>query len=279
MVHRSQIAFALVLFMNVLFVFHCPDLPAAETGLIKPGDKVGIQFTCRFPNGEIAASSSISVAKDSSLPKSVVFMPRSKDDPLEVTAGQGTRSSAFPVQFEDEIVARIAGSLPGMPLGEQRTIEIRSERSADVPAKEQFVQLALVRQRPKELRVTRDSYKSRTGKDPEVGTAYIFDPLIPGKVASVSENEVLIRFSAQPGSVVETPFGKGTIRENGNQFEIVIDAVKGRLVRTGPVVGCISDVQDRMFTIDYGHPLGGQPLACEVRTESIPGEKLSKKEE
>ena len=100
---------------------------------------------------------------------------------------------------------------------------------------------------------------------------------MPGKVASVSETEVLIRFSAQPGSVVETPFGKGTIRENENQFEIVSNAVKGTLVRTGPLVGRISGALDKMFTIDFGNPFGGETLACEVKAESIPQDKLTKK--
>ncbi len=93
----------------MLFALHCPNLPAAETGLVKPGDKVGIQFTCRFKNGEIAASTSSAVAADTSLRKSAVFLPRSKDDPLEAVAGQSARDvniSNFPVPFLDEIVAR-----------------------------------------------------------------------------------------------------------------------------------------------------------------------------
>ncbi len=278
MVYRSQIVIATVIFLNLFFIFHCPVLPAAETDLVKPGDKVGIQFTCRFPNGEIAASTSSAVAKDSSLSKSAVYMPRSKDDPLEVTAGQSVGAKVFPVIFLDEIASRISMSIPGMKFGETRTIEIRSERPADVPEKDQFLQLSRIRQRPKEIRMTRDEYKSRTKKDPEVGAEYALEPDTPGKVASVSENEVVIRFSAQPGSVVDTPFGKGTIRENGNQLEIVIDVVKGTLVLTGPIIGRISDVQERMFTIDYGHPFAGEPLTCDVKTEKVSKAKLSKEE-
>jgi FKBP-type peptidyl-prolyl cis-trans isomerase 2 len=253
-------------------------MSAAEMDLIQPGDKVGIQFTCRFPNGEIAASTSSAVAKDSSLRKSLVYLPRSKDDPLEVTAGLSAATKSFPVPMLDEIVARIAASLPRMTLGKTRTIEIRSERPADVPEKEQFLQLARIRELPKEIRMTGDEYKSRTGKDPEVGAEYALDPLLPAKVASVSQNEVLIRSSAQPGSVVETPFGKGTILENGNQVEIVIEAAAGTLVRMGPVVGRISDAQDKMFTIDFGNPFGGEPLTCEVKVEPISQDKLSKKD-
>jgi FKBP-type peptidyl-prolyl cis-trans isomerase 2 len=279
MFHRFSFFFAVLLFLCLSFPYHHSDSLAVEKDAIKLGDKVGIQFTCRFPNGEIAASTSTAIEADPSQRKSVVFLPRSKDDPVKVTAGESFGAKTFPASFEDEMVSRISISLVGMTPGETRTMEIRSERPANVPEKEQFLQMALVRQRPKELTITRDEYKSRRGKEPEVGADYTLDPLIPGKVASVSENEVLVRFSAQPGTVVETPFGKGTIRENSNQYEIVIDAVKGRLVRTGPAVGCISDVQDRVFTVDYGHPFGGQPLSCEVRAENIGEEKLSKKGE
>jgi hypothetical protein len=127
--------------------------------------------------------------------------------------------------------------------------------------------------------MTRDEYMSRTGKEPQEGADYIVDPLIPGKVASVSENEVLIRFSVKPGSVVDTPFGKGTIRETEKSYEIVIDATVGRLVRTHGLVGRISEVKDRMFTIDYGHPFGGQTLMCDVKVVPAPPADAAKGKE
>jgi hypothetical protein len=91
MVYRSQIVFATVLFLNIFLVLHCRDLRAEETGVVKPGDKVGVQFTCRFPNGEIAASTSTAVAKDSE-PKSSIYLPRTIDDPIAVTAGESSKS-------------------------------------------------------------------------------------------------------------------------------------------------------------------------------------------
>ena len=96
------------------------------------------------------------------------------------------------------------------------------------------------------MRMTKDEYKSRTAKDPQEGADYIVDPVIPGKVASVSENEVLIRFFVQPGSVIDTPFGKGTVKENENNYEIIIDAPVGRLVRTRGLVGRISENATRV---------------------------------
>jgi FKBP-type peptidyl-prolyl cis-trans isomerase 2 len=278
MVNRSKFFITSLLLTCTLLIPCCFTSFAAGSDAIKPGDKVGVQFTCRFPNGDIAASTSSAVAADSSLRKSPVYLPRSKDDPLAVTAGQNFSTEQFPARFMETIVSRISNSLPGTRLGETRTIEIRSERASDVPEKEQFLELSRIRQMPKEIRMTADEYKTHTGKDPAVGTEFPLADNDPGKVVSVSESGVLIRSLFEPGSQIDTPFGKGTVRENGNQFDVVIDAAKGSLVRMGPVVGRISDVQEKIFTVDFGNPLGGEPLACEVKTVEISKDKLSRGE-
>jgi len=276
--YRLEMFFLTLFFLSALLFSHCSDTFAAEASVIKPGDRAGIEFTCRFPNGDIAGSTSSAVASDSSLRKSPVYLPRSKDDPVEVVAGPVPSQRRFPVAFLDEIAVRIAAAIPGMQPGETRTMEIRSERPADTPEKDQFLQLARVRPRPKEIRMTREEYKSRTGKDPRVGAEYVIDHEFPTSVVSVSENEVVIHPAVKPGSVIDTTFGKATVRENGNQLEIVFDAVVGTLVRMGPIVGRISDAQDKVFTVDFGHPFAGEPLSCEVRTVEITGDKPSRGE-
>jgi FKBP-type peptidyl-prolyl cis-trans isomerase 2 len=278
MIQRFTIVLATLLVLSVVFIFNRADLHAEESAVIKPGDKVGIQFTCRFPNGEIAASTSTAVAKDASLPKSPVFVPRSNDDPVGVVVNQRVGKYVFPVPFEDEIVNRISASLAGTTLGKMRTIEIHSERPVDVPEKEQYLELARIRQRPKEIRMTKQEYKSLTGIDPLAGADCGIDPLVPGKVTSVSENEVLIQATLEPGATIETGFGKATVRENAGQLEIVFNAAKGTLVRMEEIVGRISDAKDKMFTIDFGDPFGREKLSCEVKTEAIPVNELSKQE-
>ncbi len=280
MVYRFQIVFATVLFLSVFFGFRCPDLPAAETGLIKPGDKVGIQFTCRFKNGEIASSTSTAVALNTD-PKSPIFLPRSKDDPVAVIAAESSEERQLHdfITFEDEIITQIAHSIAGMPHNGSRRIELHAGRITGLPPKDELLQLARVRVQPKELRMTLSEFKSRAQREPVVGEEFILDPAIPGKVASVSEEEVLIRFSAQPGSVIDTPFGKGAVRDNEKNYEIVIDVSVGKLVRIKGLVGCISEVQDRTFTIDYGNPFGGETLSCDVKVEpALPADVASAKE-
>ncbi|MFZ0930722.1 MAG: hypothetical protein WAN11_19090 [Syntrophobacteraceae bacterium] len=280
MVYRFKIIFATVFFLNVFFVFQCPDLPAAETSIIKPGDKVGIQFTCRFKNGEIASSTSTAVAGNNE-PKSEIFIPRSKDDPIAITAEESSKSEPphdF-TMFENEIIAKLAHSITGMPMNGSKTIELHADRIAGLPEKNEFLQLSRIRVGPKEIRMTRDEYKSKTGKEPAVGEEYTADSAMPGKVASVSEQEVVIRFSLQPRSVIDTPFGKGTVRETEKNYEIVIDQSVGNLVRMEGLVGRVSEVQDKMFTIDYGNPFGGETLTCDVKVEPAPPAKAASAKE
>jgi FKBP-type peptidyl-prolyl cis-trans isomerase 2 len=280
MVYRFKIVFSIVFFLSVVFVFHCPALPAAETDLIKPGDKVGVQFTCRFKNGEIASSTSMAVGHDSE-PKSVVFLPRNIDDPVPITAVESSKDLQPHdlIAFEDEIVAQLSKSVTGMKLNGSGTIELHADRIAGLQPQDEFIQLARVRRRPKELRMTSGEFKTRTGKEPVVGEEFKSDPEIPGKVASVSENEVLIRFFAKPGSVIDTPFGKGTVRENEKNYEIVIDAPLGKLVRSGGLVGRISEVQDKSIIVDYGHPFGGETLTCDVKVEPAPAADVASAKE
>ncbi|MGO9018928.1 MAG: hypothetical protein ACLQVJ_11315 [Syntrophobacteraceae bacterium] len=280
MVYRFKMIFAIAFFLSVIFVFHCPVLPAAETDLVKPGDKVGIQYTCRFKNGEIASSSSAAVAQNTE-PKSAIFLARNIDDPIAVTAEKSSKSQPLHdfIAMEDEIVIQLAHSITGMPLNGSRTIELHADRIERLQPQDEFLQLARVRVRPKEIRMTGEAFKTRTGKEPAVGAEFTSDPLMPGKVVSVSENVVLIRFSAQPGSVVETPFGKATVRENEKNYEIVIDPSVGKLVRMEALVGRISEVQDQMFTVDYGHPFGGETLTCDVKVEPAPPEKAAQAKE
>ena len=139
MVHRSKVIFATILLSGLIFMPHSEASPAAKTGTIKAGDKVDIQFTCRFPDGKIAASTSTAVAKDRSLQKSPVFLPRSKDKPINVTAGKSYGPQHFPVAFENEIISQIAQSLVGMKTGQKESLEIRSKAPAGVQRKDQLL--------------------------------------------------------------------------------------------------------------------------------------------
>ena len=69
--------------------------------------------------------------------------------------------------------------------------------------------------------------------------------------------------------MVQTPFGVGRIREEADAYKIDIDARKGSLIRSGPLVGRITDVDDQFMVIDYRNPFGGETLSCDVTVSKI----------
>ena len=238
---------------------------------IKPGDNVKIDFTCRLSNGEIAATTDRALASDDGVKKASIFQVRRSEEPLVITAGPDEKLYGRRGQmgFEGEIVAEAAEALVGMKPGETRQFQVKRERNKPMGNEPMVLEMARIRTRAKEVRMTPEEYRGRTGKDPEVGQVYTVDPAIPGKVESVSEQQVLIRFHAEPGAKVKTPLGQGELRETDKNYEIVIDAKKGDLVRTGAMVGRIVEVGERMITIDYSHPLGYEELKCEVKARNI----------
>jgi FKBP-type peptidyl-prolyl cis-trans isomerase 2 len=154
-----------------------------------------------------------------------------------------------------------------MKQGESRTVNLTAEELPERTKEDYVVRMAHVRRQPKEMRMTIDEYRSRSGKSPEVGQLVVSDPAVSGRVETVTEEEVVLRFSAQAGDVLPTKFGPARIRETENLYEIVIDAREGALVRTAHLVGRISEVDEDYFTLDYRNPFGGQKLICDVAVE------------
>jgi FKBP-type peptidyl-prolyl cis-trans isomerase 2 len=158
----------------------------------------------------------------------------------------------------------------GIKKGRHRTMEITAERRPEPKKDDYLVRMARTRRREKEIRLTPEEYRQRTGKTAEVGKPFPYDPSMSGRVASVTDREVVVRFNPRDGvKKIATPFGEGRIEERDDRYEIVIDARPGALVRSAGFVGRVTCVDDRFITIDYGYPFGGEPLLCDVLVESI----------
>jgi len=250
---------------------------SAEAVAVEPGDIAEINFVCRLANGDVAAASDKAMAEKVKSPKSAVYMERGQDGLLPVKA-----AVSVPVQlegkekaFEWEIVDRLAVAVVGMKEGESRELKLTSENLPERSKEDYSIKIARVRERLKETKMTVADYEYRTGKKPVAGEPFVLDPTVPGRVDRVEGDEAVILFSAKDGQSVETPFGKGRIRENEKAYEIEIDAKAGELVRSGPFVGRIEAVDEKSITIDYRHPFGGEPLSCEVAVEKITKDKVA----
>ncbi len=243
----------------------CSGVPA----VVKNGDQVELGFTCRLPNGELAATTKPDSAFGDDR-KSPFYLIRNGSDTVTLTAGvQKSDLKQDRVSFEEEIMKRLGITLAGLKEGEQSVRELQAERYPATSSKDRFVRMATVRKRQKEMRLSLEEYSNRTGKTPEVGQRLVIDPLVPGRVSEVTEKEVVVLIAPEPGKPLTTPFGPVTVRETATHFELEIKAEKGRLVRTGGMVGRISAVEGDSFEIDYGHPFGGEKLNCDVSIASV----------
>jgi FKBP-type peptidyl-prolyl cis-trans isomerase 2 len=239
--------------------------------IVQTGDTVELGFTCRLPDGSLAATtrSDSDIANEK---KSPWYLPRNGSDTITLIAGvPPVDPKKDRVSFEEEIIKRLGGVLDGLKEGEQAVRELQAENYPATSEKERLVTMALVRKRDKEQRVTKDEYVKRAGKEPEVGQSLAMEPLLNGSVSSISDTEVVIRTSPVQGEALTTAFGPITVRETATKYELEIKTEKGRMVRVGGMVGRISavDKERELFTIDFGHPFGGEKLRCDVTVAEV----------
>jgi FKBP-type peptidyl-prolyl cis-trans isomerase 2 len=231
--------------------------------VFKAGDEVGIQFTCRFPNGDVAATTHKATADDRSQPKSNIFLSVKNDDPFSTTAGENKdlKPDVLP-GFEDEILRQLAMATVGMRHGEERTIKLTAETHERWKGEEQKLEMVRKRNHPKEIHIRRSEYTRKLKKEPEVGNEFAYERGFTAKVKTVTDKDVIVSISAISGTKLTTAFGVSTIRDAGDRYEVVLDPKMGTLVRSGGLVGRVSQVGDDKFTVDYSNPFGGESLDC-----------------
>jgi FKBP-type peptidyl-prolyl cis-trans isomerase 2 len=242
---------------------------------VKPvavGDRVGVNFTCRLSSGEIAITTDRAVTQDPSLPKSALFVPRELDGPLEITAAASATEgpSDLYAAFEDRVVQRLSCAVVGMAPGETRTLAVTAEREdLGLKLEDVYLKMSRVRHRPKEFSVDEGAFAGRMRQALVVGEDVDLEEGLTARVISVEDGKVLLSLAALAGRELRTPFGPATLREGADDMEITIDPQVGKLVRSGPLAGRISSADDASFTLDYGHPFGGEELTCEIALETV----------
>lgn len=266
-----------ILFFLVLTTITGPSGAAFAEGSARLGDPVRAHYVCRFENGEVAAATLGESKLACGEKRSEIFQPLRNDAPLSLHAGVAPESQGGPGvhDFSDEIASQIAHALVGLKPGEKRMVKISADRARY--RERAAIAMPRIRRRPVELRLRPDEYGKRTGRQAKVGTAFTLDPAFSGKVVSVTADEVLIRFAAPAANPLKTPFGPATVRVDGNQYLVEIHARRDALVRSGSMLGRVVAFDEKTFTVDYGHPLAGRNLDCEVTI--LPSGTLRRKSE
>lgn len=235
---------------------------------IKSGDHVLVDFTCRLNDESIVMTTNPDLALNNKTVKSNIFLPLKEYVPVPLIAGSGKRGPDYGKlkTLENEVLENLTLFVVGMKEGISQSFDIKAIDTPDLTEEERFIRLSRIRKSQKKVRVHPTAFKNAHGKDPVPGDI-ITKKEFPGvamHVITVSDNEVEILLHADEGTVVDLPTGRGIVRDAGDYYETVIDIHKGQIIRTGVIVGRVVDVDEKMYTLDYGHPFGGEPLKCEI---------------
>ncbi|MEW5802593.1 MAG: thioredoxin family protein [bacterium] len=269
------LAFPLIIvFFLFSSLFGCTGIH--KQSLVKNGDQIRLDYTCRFPDGTVVATTSKNIAEDdASYPKSSAFARQNVYNYLSLKAGEQIPISKdnFLTGIDDVIKAKLSQFIVGSEVEKEYSFELDANVPANLKPEDRFLSMTRVRRRPKELKMSKASYiESHRGMEPTVGQEVkIPDPLFSAKITSIGEESITAGLFAEPNSIVPVPpFRKGIIRDKGDHYDIEIDARAGDLVRAGSFVGKISNVNDQAILVDFGHPFGGEKLTCQVKALANP---------
>jgi FKBP-type peptidyl-prolyl cis-trans isomerase 2 len=249
---------------------------------VQPDDRVVVHYTCRLENGAVVATTKETVARGPEEKSSIFSMPE-RYAPMTLTASSseqslGREAGGQYATFEKCFFRSLEEAVPGLSQGRLNNIRIDYVGRSDLSDGERFLHMARVRRRLKKQTVDARLFLQNVGLVPEVGEVVDYHTGFHAQVKAVSGNNVVLEITAEPGTVIDVPpFGKGVIQDDGSRYLIVLDVPEGKLIRVGPRVGrVVANPDPRMFTVDFGHPFGGEELECEVEVvEILSGEPLT----
>lgn len=267
-------AFVTGLIMATLATLHAESVRTAVEHPIQRGDKVLTDMTCRTSQGLVLTTVE-SVAKDTSLVKTDIFMGMDPYAPIELIAGSGyggpTMGSLVPLASAVGVEA--SKVLTGMIFGESRTVHIKTEANEKAPAEERFSTLSRVSWQPRTVEVPRERVKADLGHDPKPGEVLHETADSKAFVERVAEDKATIRVEIRDGAIVPHKLGKAKVRTiSQDKFEYVLQVREGDVLAMDSLLAKVIKVDEQTFTVDFGNPLGGLELECEIRAVRAAGE-------
>lgn len=255
----------------------------SEEKIIRIGQTVTFNYTCRTGNNQVIDTTIRSVADDPLIAKSRVFQEKSDYRPVSLAAGEDPYPHSVNKfkKLTPEILKRLAFALVGKTMGAKHQIDIASEVSeglGDHPHR--FEKAPLETKSPLIRTYPAGIYISKTGRAPEVGEVARFNGKPYTQVISVDDKQVKVKMIVKE-DILDLRFGKAKFVNNGKEMvSTIFDAETGRLVEKYGYIGRIVEVTDKNLVVDYGHPFGGEILKCDVEIlETVIKDDENKKKE
>lgn len=231
------------------------------------GERLALQYTCRLPDGSLAATTHKNIAEDPDVKKSEIFSPRRVYHPAEIVVPASPEQITvdYVGSLEEKIVQSLARKALELPVSRQVEVELTGTVPENIPDDERFMQMGRQVKLPRRMAVPLAEYQKEYPKPPVPGEILGADENFSTMVEKVEGEAVHLLFSSAPGATRKTVYGIEHFTQEEEEFLVRLEVKPGDVLRTGPLVGRISSVEQESFTIDYGHPFGGETLSCQVQ--------------
>lgn len=255
-------------FICSLTFYGCAGQGTIPQTAMKGGEWINIEYTCRTPSGELAATSLSDVAEDASIAHSPLFstlnnyLPAIETVPLPQ---EEAKPLAKTMCFEEMVELLLARQALGASINTTHHIVLDGELIPGISGGDRYLTMNLAYLTDRKKTVPLAEFKESFKSVPVPGKRY--DSEIAGLTAVVNALEgenVIMTYDAASGTFLPSPFGNEMITQIGDNLEFRTDTKTGLLVRSGPAIGNVTEVNDSTFVIDYGHSFGFTPLTCET---------------
>lgn len=242
-----------------------------EARLPGVGERLALKYTCRLADNTVAATNRREIGEDETIAKAEIFSPPRRYRPAVVTVPENPAQVTVDYfgSFEEKIVQTLAQQAAALPLNQSASRKLTGVVPADIPQHERFLQMGRQVKLQRRMVVSMDQYREQYEEPPVAGQMLGANEKFSTMIEKVEDEQVHLLFSAAPGATRRTIYGVEHYIQEENEFLVRLEVTPGAVIRTGPLVGRISKVEEETFTIDYGHPFGGEALSCLVEARPL----------
>ena len=259
----------MVILLCAVLVSGCAGRSPAKK--IETGERVKIEYQCSIPDKGLVDTNMAAVAQDIGIKKSRAFEARDAYKPLELIAGkdQPGQVSGDLKYLIPEIRTKLAYVLVGKMPGRTYDAVLETTVPEGMEDSHRYIKKDRISIIPKIKKIKHDDYARDTKSEPVVGKVFSEDGHPYAEVAAVDDQYVSLRLIVDESYVYDVPWGKAHDKDNGDTVLITYENEIGALVKTGPVLGRVIEVNEDKIVIDYGHPFAGYALSCKVKILSL----------
>lgn len=260
--------------MIVSFLVAVTGVTTADAELVSLGDKVSMNYSCYLPNGKLLYTTLEKIHNDLSIKKSSAYLAPDKGFPAaEVFAGSGYGGPDFSgiPYLNSEMAGQISKTLPGMTVGDERTVKIRADEVSAKSESDRYLTQAraTLLKRINKFPIPKEAQGKpigiKLGDEIPAGRSGLIQ-----KVVKIEKEAITMQLMVGEGDVIQTPLGPAKVDVvDEEHLKRTLLLKKGDLIMFGMFLGLVVKADEDSITFDYCQPFGGNELTCKVRVDSI----------